>query len=125
MTNYITVLDSVIDSLQMRLFRLEQCENEEYRKKYEIGETEIGLLRKLKEATMEEYRRTLNLADFWRQCEENEGKKDKPFESTWRSDFSDSDREDARNLIVQEFADNEFPDHYALNIHEPLLWDIK
>ena len=124
MTNSITVLDAVLERLQMRLFRLEQCEDPEYCKKYEIGETEIGLLRALKDATMDEYRRTIDLADFWRQCEEDSSKKDKPFESTWRHELNDSDREDALNYIKQEFEDHdgllEYPDYYAYNIHDPL-----
>ena len=116
MTNYLTVLESEIQSTANRVWRLEQACTDEYAELHELTEDDRRIMRKRLEATKALYRVLVEQASCFH--DEEEGLKFDP--AKWDLDTV-VDVENSPSLYSDAITDDEIDDS-LLDIMDPLSY---
>lgn len=114
MTNYLTVLESEIQSTANRVWRLEQACTDEYAELHELTEDDRRIMRKRLEATKALYRVLVEQASCFH--DEEEGLKFDP--AKWNLDTV-VDVENSPSLYRDAITDDEIDDS-LLDIMDPM-----
>lgn len=114
MTNYLTVLESEIQSTANRVWRLEQACTDEYAERHELTEDDRRIMRKRLEATKALYRVLVEQASCFH--DEEEGLKFDP--AKWDLDTV-VDVENSPSLYRDAITEDEIDDS-LLDIMDPL-----